>query len=152
MVVPKEKARVLSEIEFGEERFPCAYIYENLDGLRFLVYTFVAEESKKIGWMHSYSRRRQIISQIPWLGKAEDNIYIDGNYPYMYIMAKRDENSMSVGLWNLFEDMAENVRVKIGTDKYKDVEFVNCTGYLEGDAVIIESPIIPYTFAGFSVK
>lgn len=152
IVETKVDAKVLSYVIFGGKRSPLAYIYENADGMRFLVYAFVASDSKKIGWMHSYSRRRQIVSKLSWLGKAEDNIYIDGNYPYMYILAKRDDNSMSVGLWNLFEDVAENVRVKIGTEKYKDIEFVNCTGHIEGDTVIIESTIIPYSFAGFNLK
>ena len=57
---------------------------------------------------------------------------------------------MSVGLWNFFADSVLAPVVELDR-KYSTAEFVNCTGRLEGDRVIL-SELPAFGFAFFEVK
>ena len=68
----------------------------------------------------------------------------------MYIQCKEDKNSLTVGLWNFFEDTAFCPTVCLDGE-YDDIEFFEGGGQLNGDKVVLDD-IIPYGFTGFTVK
>ena len=51
----------------------------------------------------------------------------------------------------MFEDKAKNVKINVGYE-FKDVEFLNCSGHIEGNSIILDSILYPYEFAGVTVK
>ena len=69
----------------------------------------------------------------------------------MYIMASEDQREFTVGIWNIFADSAFAPVVELGKS-YEgcDIRFINCTGKLDGDKVIL-SDMLPYSFAGFVI-
>ena len=116
--------------------------------MRFLVYPFDAEEARKgKGWFDSYARRRQLIQSISWLQDRLLEVYADGNYPYLYIMAKQDSQNIVIGFWNLFEDVIRSARIVVNLP-VKDISFANCYGHREENIIVLDTPLYPYEFAG----
>lgn len=155
----KDGARVLTKLSYldalgvsylsASREYDFAYEYENAAGQRFLVFPLVARRSAgERGVFKSYSRKRLVSESIAWLNKKPLGACLIGNFPQTYLMTKKGENSRAVGLWNLFDDKAENLRVRLDFTP-KSVRFVNCTGHTEGNDVIVDSTLYPYEFAGF---
>jgi len=147
-VVCKEGAKVLSK--FMPSDSPSVYLYENADGLRFLVVAVdIYASSPKTNFFANYYRQAQLIKGIEWVGKRKLPAVCTKN-PNLYIIASKNEKAMSVALANIFlDDIIEPV-VKLDKE-YGEIRFVNCTGRLEGDTVYL-SDIAPYGFAAFEVK
>ncbi len=124
-----------------------AYIYENKNGYKFLVYTFDAYFNGE-GIYRSYARSKQIRDSLSKFG-AKLPAYSYGN-PDLYIMAKKDSNSMSVGLWNIFADSVIEPTVELDKN-YSKIAFINGNGKLEGNIVKL-SEIPPFGFVGFEVE
>ena len=71
--------------------------------------------------------------------------------PFLYIIAKKDEDSMSVGLWNFFAD--EIISPEILLDReYSLADIYRNTGHIEGRKLILDSDIPPYGFVFFTVN
>ena len=96
----------------------------------------------------SYARSRQLASAAQWLSGKRLPAYSYGN-PDLYVMCKKDADSMAVGLWNIFADTVYEQVVELD-EEYKKIRFLNCSGILEGDKVIL-TEIKPFAFAGFEV-
>ncbi len=45
----------------------------------------------------------------------------------------------------------KNAEIKI-SDAFSDVKFINCKGHINGDAVVLDTVIYPYEFAGILVS
>ena len=149
----KDGVKILSEYHTKSSKKMGAFEYENSDGIRFLVYPFdvlKAKENSAQGWFNSYSRRRQVVKSIEWLGKKRLPVYPEGNYPALYILAKENDDAVVYGLWNLFQDKIPQARICV--DCEGEVEFVNCKGHREGNVVVIDTILYPYEFAGFEIK
>lgn len=136
------------------DRCPACYFYENKQGHKFLVYSFVAEVSwaKSVwnkGLFRSYYRQAQLVRGIEMLqGRRLPAICMKN--PELYILCKKDENSMAVGMWNLFAD--EVITPEIILDSaYSRADFYNCTGKLSGDRIVLDNDILPYSFAFFTL-
>ena len=67
------------------------------------------------------------------------------------MMVKKDGERLCVGLWNMFPDKANSVRVKL-SKTYECATFKNCTGHLEGDVAVIDSTVYPYEFTGIILE
>ncbi len=143
--------KLSSEFRMGDKTLPGAYLYENADGIRFLVYPFDMYEARNAhGWFSNYARTRQLLKNAAWLAKKPLDAYINGTHPNMYMIAKKDEGALYIGLWNLFEDRAHNVNIKINGN-YQSARFINCSGSYENGQVILNTPIQPYDFAGIEL-
>ena len=149
----KPAAEVLSVLRGGEaEGAPCCCRYEIAKGQRFLVYAFVARSSlQKMdgnGVMRSLGRAAQIRSQLAWLsGRAMDAI-CDGA-PDLYMLVKKDENSLSVGLWNFGVDTVFEPRVHLGED-WATLTAGEGSAVLEGRTVRVGG-LIPFGCACFTL-
>lgn len=155
----KENARILSHYttrfpryageldEMAEEKIPAAYLYENSDGKRFMVLTFVATLAE--AGFRSYLKSQQIADAVKWLG-GQDLPAVCMKNPDLYIMCKADGDALSVGLWNLCPDEIA-VPVLDLADKYSSAEYVNCSGELcENKATL--SSLGAYGFCGVILK
>lgn len=144
------------EISNNAKLIPACFTYENASGQRFMIYSFTAltvtvnGHGWKMGVFRSYYRQKQLASGIKWLqnGKALPAICF-GN-PELYVLCKRNEESLTVGLWNLFPDSVLNPAI-ILDDDYSKLDCYNCGGKIEGNKVYLNNQIAPYGFACFTV-
>lgn len=145
-VVLNPRAEILSEAWTPKKTIPMSYRYENANGERFLVLNINTRESETL--LKTYARSRQIAEAVEWFGEKLP-AYCYGN-PALYMQAKMGEDSLSVGLWNFHADAIYDARIEL-SKQYSKVEFVNCTGHLDGDTVIIDK-IGAFEFACFEVE
>lgn len=119
-----EGARILSVLQLEDDEAarrgaPGAFCYQNAAGQRFLVYAFEARYSlphaADRGLMRGPCRAAQLRSQLTWLaGRAPDALCDPA--PDLYMLARRDGRSLSVGLWNFGVDAVFAPRVQLGAD------------------------------------
>ena len=94
---------VLSRYSDGS---PSSYLYENKDKKRFLVYLFEAASLPfDSDLIRSYPRLRQLKKALAYLGGTPD-AYLLSDLSGVYMLTKKEENTLSVGLWNVRPDMA----------------------------------------------
>lgn len=164
----KNNAEILSEFlkipggfgNYGEhlwktaEKCPACFFYENDKGCKFLVYAFTAEVSWAKGvWQkglfRSYYRQAQLCDGIEKLqGRRLPAVCLKS--PELYILCKKDDKSMTVGLWNIFADSVMNPEI-ILDEPYARAEFYNCSGTLSGGRVKLDGDILPFSFAFVTV-
>ena len=134
---------------------PATYIYENAEGLRFCVMAFNAKESIAstkylLEVYRSYGKSKILMDALEWLGGKKLPARCENN-PDLYVMAKKDDKgAMAVGLWNIHRDKIRQPKIILDKE-YSEIEFINCTGTLNGNEVTL-STIYAYEFAGFNVK
>jgi hypothetical protein len=134
---------------------PATYLYENAKGQRFCVMAFDAKESissakSLLEHYRSYGKSKLLMDALEWLGGKKLPARCENN-PDLYLMCKKDDDgAMAVGLWNLSRDKIRQPFITLDKE-YSQIEFINCTGKLEGDKVTL-STIHAYDFAGFNVK
>ena len=127
-------ARVISEFVDtyylgGEKRrrTPSAYLYENKQGQRFLVYAFRSENQPETSGMYwNYRRGEQIASVIEWLGGKPLPVTCYGE-PYGYCRCNEDENSVAVAYFNCSPDGIEKLDFKFARD-VKNVKIIGGKG------------------------
>lgn len=144
----KPNAEVLSDTKTSAGVIPMSYRYENSDGNRFLVLN-VNTRAGNSNVLKHYARSKQYSENIPWLSGNKLPAYVYGN-PALYIIAKKNDSSMAVGLWNFFADTAINPVVELDSE-YSGIEFLNTNGKLDGNKVYLND-IPPFGFVGFEVK
>ena len=129
---------------------PACYLYENANGQRFCVYTFVAlnVQNRDIyngfngDFFLNYCRQKQIFEAAEWLQGRKMPAKSLHN-PYLYILCADDENCRTVGLWNVCEDEILGPIIELDAPA-KDIRFYGGDGYCDGDKVHLTQPIKPY--------
>ncbi len=144
----RDGAKVLSYYKADGQK-PCAYTYENGSGKRFYVICADMDLSRDNSSLRrSYSR--QLIAAYEWLCGSKLPAVCTGN-PDLYMLCKQKGGKLAVGLWNFFEDSIPRAQIALGR-RYSDVEFINCSGRLEGDKILLDTEIAAFGFAGFEVS
>ena len=130
------------------------YRYENKLGQRFVVFPFVAETTWGASYIKGnfkcYYRQRQLVEGFNYVAKKPLPAVCTGN-PFLYIIAKKDEDNMSVGLWNFFADEVINPVIQLD-EPYDNLDVYLKGGKLDGDKVILDQDIPPYGFVLFTVS
>ena len=144
-----ERCTVLSRFALGNEgQIPAVYIYKNDSGQTFTVFNFDAYFGNDAAY-RSYARSGQIARAVKLMTGKSLPAYSYGN-PDFYIMAKRDSKGLTVCLFNIFADAAENPVIELD-EEYKEAEFFGCTGKISGNRIFL-SDIAPFAFAGLALK
>ena len=169
-------ARVISSFRYGEElpqfggynadvaeseareEFPACYLYENADGQRFCVYTFVAlnVQNRDIynafsgDFFANYCRQRQIFDSAEWLQKKKMPARSLKN-PYLYLLCAEDERSRVIGLWNLSEDEILHPEIELDCEP-RSLVFYETDGYLDENVLHLRHPIKPYECAFIEIR
>jgi len=142
-------AKVISSFDCEGKISPSAYLYENKNGMRFMVYAFNMEEKlHQSGVLLSYCRGQQLNDCAEWLGGRRLPVECNG-HPMLYCVCKEDAEGISVAYFNCHADEIRNADVKLNLAA-KAVKFINCKGSFKGDSIEIES-IRPYEFAGVRI-
>ena len=141
-----DNAELLTKLKSGKEYINGCYRYQNSNGERFMV---MPVDLSRAAVTPSYSRQRLIEKEAEWLSGKKPAVVCTG-HPYLYILAKEDKNSLTVGLWNFFADEIEGAEVKFGK-AYSKAEWIKGNGKLDSDKLTAEK-IPPFGFVGFTVK
>ena len=139
----RDGARVLSwEDPAGTDPRPLSYFYENALGQRFLVFAMEGYFGEQ-DWFRQYTRQRQIDGFAKLCGKKLP-VFCPG-HPELYVLAKKGEGGMAVGLWNIFPDRMLSPVLYLERS-YEHAEAFGCEAILEGDTLRL-TDIAPYDFA-----
>ena len=147
----KEGARVLTRLVRGKTTRDFVYTYENSAGHRLLVLPFSARNAKNcIGYFKNYHRKKQLTDAYLWMCGKPLDAYVETKSPSLYMLGKKHGNELKIGLWNLFDDKCNGIKVKINVP-FRQVEFINCAGHAEGDRAVIDSVLYPYELCALRV-
>ncbi len=143
-----DRAEVCSVFTPGDS--PASYLYENAEGLRFLVLTYDHYFSDpNRNYDNNYYRQALLVDAIEWMCGKRLPAFCPKN-PDLYILSSKAGDAMSVALINANMDGVLSPVIRL--DKvYSNIRFINCNGELLGDRVALED-IPPYGFAAFEVK
>lgn len=144
----KPGAEVLSDTETPAGIVPISFRYENANGNRFLVLNLNTRTDNNNVLKH-YARSKQYAENVQWLSGKKLPAYVYGN-PALYIICKKNENSMAVGLWNFFADTAIEPALELDGE-YCGIEFLNTSGKLDKNKVYL-GDIPPFGFVAFELK
>ncbi len=101
-----------------EKNIPVCYTYENKNGNRFAVFTFDGYNADN-ELFRTYARQEQMLDCIKFLNTEGIPVSCKGN-PDLYILAKKKDDKISVGLWNLSADKIYSPEVEFAWN----VEFI----------------------------
>ena len=99
--------------------------------------------------LRQYANAKIIADNTEWLSGNKLPAFCYG-YPNLYLQCKEDEESVSVGVWNFFEDEAIDPVIRLDR-AYQSAEFLCGSGILCGDHVKLND-IPPYAFRGIVLK
>lgn len=143
----KEGAKIESLVLSGNRKETGSYAYENAKGQRFFVLCFDGYFANDNS-LKQYARAKQLAEKLQWLGGKKLPVTLPAN-PDLYVLCKRDKKAMSVFLGNFFEDGVNGLEIALDK-KYDDIKFINCSGKLAGDKVVIDR-LSPFKCASFEV-
>ncbi len=143
----KSSAKVLSYFADDNSQKVASYSYENAAGQKFLVFAFEGYSMSEHAFKQ-YIRGEEIEEWIAAIGKKLPTS-MHGN-PDCYMLCKENGLEKAVWIGNFFADECIHTTVTLDRD-YSEIEWINCTGKLIGNKVVIES-IAPYASVGFAVK
>jgi hypothetical protein len=145
----KPSAETVSEYR-GEKGSVFAYRYENKDGQRFLVYPFEAKVVRDIPMLfRNYYTQAQLVREFAHIRRKPLDAHLPGS-PDVYLMTKKDATGMAVGVWNFFRDDIHTPTILLG-EKWSSAEFVNCTGTLSDNRLVL-SDLDPFGMAFILLK
>ena len=127
--------------------FVGSYFYENANGERFLVFAFNAYYCND-SLYRQYARARQITDNIKRLCGKNLPATISVS-PDLYTITKKNDNSLSIGLWNFFPDSVRKPQITLDRE-YKKIRCSNCNAKIDGREITV-SPINAFSFAAIEV-
>lgn len=138
---------VLTTSAGGQERV-YAYKYENAGGQRFLVFAFCADSMVKnpIHW-RAYEMQSALLREIEWIAKKPLPIKTV-HAPELYTLCEKGEDHTSAILLNCFHDSMLDPVIELDRE-YGHIEFLNCSGRIEGKRVLLDQSIPAYDFVAF---
>ncbi len=145
----KSNVTVLTKFTEGDECHDAVCQYENEKGYKFVILPVCADNIPR-GFLDTYARRRQLVKSLAWLRGKPLPVDVCGNHPMLYTVMKENDNGIALGLWNIFQDKIENLKLSVNTE-YKSVRFVNCSGKTEGNEIVLDGTLYPYEFAGLEI-
>ena len=145
----KEGSEILATYD-GDDNKPAVVRYENADGLRVILLAYIGDKAKANSRIfRNYCLPKLLSELIEWAGRAPLAATCFG-HPDLYILAKRDEGSLTVGLWNIFPDAVFTPTVILDR-AYSSISSIGCDASINGNEVRLATDIPPYGFAVFTV-
>lgn len=141
-------AEIGSYIEKNGEKLPVFYQYQNADGLKFAVYTFDGYRAEEYAF-RNYERQKQVVEALTWLCGKKLPAVCTG-HPDLYVLTKKKDNVLSVGLWNFFPDGIYGARVEL-PENIKSFDIFGADGEADGNILTV-SEIPPYGFAAAEIE
>lgn len=146
----EKSCRVRLYADSGAGEIPFAYTYQNANGQKFLVFLYDSSSLPRISGLHrGYLVQNLLRESAEWIADRKLPAFCGGN-PGLYCLCKEGEGSLSVGLFNCFADSVLNPEIRLWKN-YRSIEFLNCSGTLCGDRVVLDAPIGAFDFIAFEV-
>ncbi len=142
-------ARVMMLGEICGKTLPLAYCYENADHKRFFVCLYDVTAARNSGVLYGYLHQRVLIDGVEWVADQKLPAICVKN-PELYLIAKRGEGRLAVGLFNCYADSILHPVIKLDR-VYRNIRFLNATGEICGDTVRLTSVLPAFEFAVFEV-
>ncbi|MBQ8401362.1 MAG: hypothetical protein IJX14_05470, partial [Clostridia bacterium] len=133
---------------FYDNGAPAMYKYTRPDGTAVIVYAFDIETiSTDAAMVKSYCRQDQLLRMLP------EKLVEVRKEPGAYVMTRKTEDSLVVGIWNFGTDMLLPEAIRLDGE-YSVILPIGKTDpiLLDGDTVVLKDMIPPYCFAGFVVR
>lgn len=138
-----ERAVVISEFDYDGKRVPASYLYENRDGQKFLVYTFVSSAVKYTSALASgYLRQMHIHLASEWMGKKLP-VKVTG-HPKVYVISKEDDQKIAIAVGNFSLDVVDDAVFEVPF-RIKNADFNGITGKTKENKIIIDR-MHPWSF------
>ncbi len=139
----------------SDKRFSACHIYENAARQRFMIYSFVPHSVYVTsdwhrGLFRNYYRQKQLAKGIEFLQKRPLPAMCFGA-PELYILCKKSEGEMSIGLWNIYPDSVLKPEIYLN-EEYTSADFYNYSGKICENKIILDGIIRPYDFCFITVK
>lgn len=136
--------------EMDGQEYTMSYRYENAQGQSFFVLNVsVEEQEENISLLNSYARQASLINAIEWIADKKLPAKCV-KHPQLYVVCKRKENSLVVGLFNLFADSVMNPKIQLDKS-YSSVKYLGINGCMEDDEIILTEEIPAFGFVAFEV-
>ena len=149
-VKTEKSCRVRLYADSGAGEIPFAYTYQNANGQKFLVFLYDSSALPRISGLHrGYLIQNLLHESAEWIADRKLPAFCGGN-PGLYCLCKEGEGSLSAGLFNCFADSVLNPEIRLWKN-YRSIEFLNCSGTLCGDRVVLDAPIGAFDFIAFEV-
>jgi hypothetical protein len=152
-----ENAKVISELVdtdyFKEPRYrtPAAFLYENKQGQRFLIYAFRAKNQPEISGMYwSYGRGRQIANAIEWLSGKPLPAVCNG-HPYGYCRCNEDDRSVAIAYFNCSPDGIDTLSFTFSRP-VKNVNIIGGEGNVTDTGTVIIKDIRSFGYVGIEAE
>lgn len=143
-----DSAEVCSYIDKNGEKLPVFYKYQNEEGIKLAVFAFDGYDAEEYVF-RNYERQRQVIEALEWMcGKKLPAICT--GHPDLYILTKKKDNKLSVGLWNFFPDRVYDAKVQL-PENIKSFNIFGAEGCSDGDILTV-SEIEPYGFTAAEIE
>ncbi len=132
----------------GKQKHIGAYLYENKEKQRFLVYSFDGENTDSRVFK-AYARQREVNSACEWLCGKKLPAVCTGN-PATYTICKMQKNRLSVAFWNLYPDEIVSARFDI-SEAYTKASWLGAEGEFKKNSVVFKN-VAAYSFCGFVLE
>lgn len=147
--IETDKTAVIeSEFLIENKTIPASFAYENSKGERFLVFAFDAYFCNEALY-RQYARARQLQNSIFGLcGRKLPASFAAS--PDVYIICKKGESSLSIGLWNFFADPILEYKIELEKN-YKNIKIFGAEAeYGEKEIVLPEIKAYEFVFVELS--
>ena len=136
--------------------YPIAYKYENQSGQRFLVFLFEGDSVYHFptrvclsGLIKNYAVQSVLTEALPWVARRLLPAYCNGN-PELYLMCRKEENSMILALFNCFADHISDAVVTLD-EEYGRIECFGCEVVIEKNNIRLTQRLYGYSSAAFKL-
>lgn len=140
-------AQIESYIESDGKHLPVFYKYQNADGLKFAVFTFDGYNAEEYAF-RNYERQKQVIDALEWLCGKKLPAICKG-HPDLYILTKKKNKTLAVGLWNFFPDRIYNAKVEL-SENISSFRMFGAEGTADNNILTV-STVEPYGFAAAEI-
>jgi len=146
-----ENAKVQLAVLVGGEQLPLCYTYENAKGQRFLVWLFHAGTIKRDSDLtRGYLIQKAMTAGVEWVARKPLPVKCE-KHPQLYVMCKKSEKTMTVGLFNCFPDTVFAPTLALDEAYTTVTDTVNTTATVKSNTVTL-TDLPPFSFCAFTLE
>ena len=130
----------------GSNSIPLAYKYKNTQGQRFFVWLYDASSlPHNSGLLRGYIFQAALLDCVSWISRESLQAIVD-THPDLYMMCRKNQNSLAISLINCFADKIIDLQISL-SESWSNAEFINCKGKMEDGKITLSKPINAFDMA-----
>ena len=145
-----DKAEVVSV--FRPSGAVASYFYQSNKGSFYVIGIdgFLTSLKEDTPYFANYYRQQTLRNMIERVQNKSLVCFTGKNINLSLLCAKGEDGSYAIGLFNFFIDGIVRPKIILSEPK-ENIKFINCSGKIEGNTVVLDGEIPPYGFAAFVV-